>query len=134
EKVSSPFQRRLLKNDSENNLLKFINSDDFDLFLMDLLFLRYRVVKYFDTWLTYSNELKKSGSLESFGKVINYDHQLFWDKFKIGVDLLFSTLDKKNSLNKVLINKLYLSTHNEKGEAFENQQYIYKFNSVLDRA
>lgn len=134
EKVSSQFQRRLLINDSENNLLNLIGKDDFDIFFMDLLFLRYRVVSYKGTWLTYSNELKKSGVLGSLGKVINYDNDLFWDKFKVGIDFLFDFLANKDLLNRVLINRLYLSSCTDKGEFFDNQEYINRFNSVLDRA
>ena len=134
KKISSQFQRKLLINDSENNLLKLVENEDFDIFFMDLLFLRYRVVSYRGTWLTYSNELKRSGVLGSFSKVINYDHDLFWDKFKAGVDFLFEVLSDRGMLSRVLVNKLYLSSCTDMGELFDNQEYIKKFNSVLDKA
>lgn len=133
-KVQSPFQRRLLIGDSENLLLSVVEKSDFDFFLMDFMYLRYRVIAYQNTWLTYSNELKKSGVIKSSGKMLSFNDSIFWDKFKKGVQLLLLTLDRKQKLSGVLINKLYLATCDEQGNLLENQDYIERFNAVLDKA
>lgn len=133
QKVKSPFQRKLLKNDGENNLLSFIEKSDFDFFLMDFMYLMYRLISYKNTWLTYSNELKKSGIITASSRMLSYNDTLFWEKFEAGIQLLFSCLDRKKYLPKILINQLYLATHDEQGVLLVNQEYIERFNAVLDK-
>lgn len=132
-KITSAFQKKLLLTESRNLLLTSIRSSNFDYLLMDIMYLRYRLVFYKNSWLTYSSELKKTGLIRSTHQVISSKDILFWDKVKVGLDLLFEELTNVGKLDNVLINKLYLSTHKENGERFDNQGYIAYQNSVLDK-
>lgn len=134
DKITSAFQRKLLKNDSENNLLKYIDRSNADFFLMDCLFLKYKLAFYNNTWLTYSSELKRTGIIRSTHKMISYENDLFWDKFKQGLDRLFEYMEVNNKLKTVYINKLYLAQIDSSEEVFKNQEYIESQNECLDKA
>lgn len=132
--LKSPFQIKLLNNDLKNNLFKFIEKTNFDYFLMDFMFLKYRLVSFDGTWLTYSSELKKSGLISSKNQMISVDDELFWDKFEAGMLALVALLRAQGKLDKVFINKLFLATQDSNGIELDNQEYIKKQNNYLERA
>lgn len=134
EKITSSFQRKILKNDFHNNIFKYIDVVDYDYLLIDLMFLRYSIVKYGNAWLTYSSELKKTGLISSKNQRLCVKDDAFWDKFKEGLDHLFLRLQSLNKLRGVVVNELYLATADFLGEKFSNQEYIYSQNRYLEKA
>lgn len=132
--VTSPFQSKAINNDAKNNLLEYINKINFDFFLMDFMFLKYRVVECKNTWLTYSSELKKAKVISSSSQMINAEMKVFWVRFEEGLRLLLDALDKKGHLDSLILNKLYLSEKDADNIDFDNQSYISKQNEHLDKA
>lgn len=132
--ITSPFQSKAINNDAKNNLLEYIKKINFDFFLMDFMFLKYRVVEYKNTWLTYSSELKKAKVISSSNQMINAEMKDFWVRFEEGLRLLLDALDKKGHLDSLILNKLYLSEKDSDNIDFDNQSYIFKQNEHLEKA
>lgn len=118
KKLPSAFQRKAIENDAKNNLLYFLELKDYDYLLIDFMFSRFKLVEYESTLLTYSSELGRSGLITSSHNIISNDSDLYWENFKKGLDLFFNFLSKNNKLHKLLINKIYLASHDNEGNVF----------------
>ncbi|GAA5098806.1 DUF6270 domain-containing protein [Wohlfahrtiimonas larvae] len=131
KKVPSAFQRKAIENDARNNLLYFLDLRDYDYLLVDFMFTRFKLVEYESTLLTYSTELSKSGLISpSSHRIISNDSVLYWENFKKGLDIFLEFLSDNNRLHKLLINKIYLATHDDSGKAFDD---VGPQNDFLDR-
>lgn len=134
DKITSSFQKKLLKNETSNNLLRQISDSKIDVFLMDCLFLKYKLAFYNKTWLTYSSELKRTGLIRSTHKFISYHDQFFWDKFIEGIERLFQHMSLEGKLEKVFINELFLAKKDSSGNYFSNVEHIDAQNNCLKKA
>ena len=131
--VPSAFQRRVIEIDAKNNLLSYVSKREYDYFLIDFLFTRFSLVEYNSGLLTYSAELQKSKLLTSKNRMISPYTEEYWDYFEKGVSIFISHLKGIGGLEKLLINKVYLASTDERGEEFPNLDSIKKQNNLLSR-
>lgn len=131
--IPSKFQRNILKVETENKLIDKITNSDYDYFVMDFMFFRYKIYSYIDTYLTGSKEILNTGLIREKNEVYSYDTEEYWRLFEIGIDILIKNLKLSRSLDKLRVNKIFLATHYSDGELLENVENISKENQILQR-
>lgn len=131
DNVTSKFQQNILKMEANNVLLDLVENTEFDYLIMDVMFFRYSIISYLDTYLTCSSELLKAGCLRRKSEVYTYLDQLYWDFFESGLEIFIRFLRKRGLLDKLLINKVFLATEYSDGTPIENIQTVNLQNKIL---
>lgn len=131
-KINSSFQRRMVERDFDKSFLK-IDLSRIDLIIVDFIDDRYPLLES-EAGLscTDSHEFRKSDLILHFEKIQPFSND-FFSRWEIGWRKLKSKLDSENSLEKLLVNKVFLSEKDDQGEYFEQVNYIQKMNSWLSR-
>lgn len=108
--ITSNFQKRIVHDDIQKNLLMHLSNKQFDFFLIDFNVERFNLVNIDDDgFITKSNELSKSNYFKSRKniKAIQSGSSEYFEMFGIGFDAIVDVLKNKNLLNKCIINKIY---------------------------
>jgi hypothetical protein len=136
DNISSPFQKRMVNDDIHRNILKYIGDKDFDFLLMDFIDERDGLVNIENKgWLTNSAELKSTGYEEkgSFNRIIS-GSEIHLQKFLDGFNILYQKLLLLKKEDKMLINKVFWSTHKDNGETVSPTiNYIKEANAFLTK-
>lgn len=128
EKITSKFQQRILTNEITNVFLKELLSVDFDYMIIDCVDERFGLVSYEDTFITYSDELKRSKIIENPVKIAPDSEQFFqlWEK---GLLEILKLVDYK----KIIINNVYWTPYLDNGEKVSSPQRIVYCNGIVSR-
>ncbi|GED44845.1 hypothetical protein HME01_06970 [Vreelandella aquamarina] len=114
--IGSSFQRRMVKYDTDKSLLKFVDEDYFDLFLIDLIDDRFDLVEYEkNCFATRSVEFVKGAKKDPVSKVGR--HQPGYDKrWKIGFESFLKKMDHNKKLEKIKINQVFWAAETISGD------------------
>lgn len=134
--LSSNFQKKVLLQEMNNELVDTLISTPFDCVIFDFLTIRLSIISYRNTFLTESLELKSSGELQHNipFKRLGPKQELFWYFWEQGLLNVLNGLRKINMLEKLYIQKLYWATYDNEGALLPNQENIVLQNKYLDRA
>lgn len=135
--LTSKFQIRMLENDHQRDLLKKLESIDFDIFLIDFNVERYDLVNINDLgYVTNSSEfskLKLNGNKKITKKISAYS-DLHFDKFMIGFEKIYRIISEKGLSDRIFIKKLYWTDTDEAGnQLVKYLDQIKKVNGKFDR-
>ena len=106
--IESNFQRRMVKYDFDNEILKSASIGDYDFLLIDLLVDRFHLAEVDGKLVTRSVEFVRSGIKPD--KVINTFSDQYMTLWKEGLDNLFSVVSDTVGLDAVKLNKVYWSS------------------------
>lgn len=138
QRVSSKFQRLLIKADMENQLTEYVKSKDYDYLIYDPVDERFDLlISDKGEVCTASNELISSNVIDhsdmhriSSGSEAFFD---LWEEAWIKLITQLSLLGKKESL---IVNKVYWASVTDAGAGFDpvySEQKIADFNAFLDK-
>ncbi|MCH7340611.1 DUF6270 domain-containing protein [Acinetobacter higginsii] len=137
ELLSSPFQRKIVKQDMMLNVLNALGNTVYDYILVDLIDERYGLVKYKNTFITYSFEIRNSGVLGDVSKLerIEAGSNEFYSLWEAGFKIFVEYCSKNNLLDKIKINEVYWATALEDNSPIPNydlERIIYN-NLILEK-
>jgi hypothetical protein len=132
--IESAFQRRSVERDLNKIFFTFLPNCVFDVLLMDFVDDRFNLLMFPDgSGITESAEFKKSKHVISGGsRQIPRFSKDFFRVWECGWELLKNKLVKMNKLERILINKVYFSTHDDNGKFFKFYAYIDEANKYLE--
>lgn len=105
--IESNFQRRMVKSDFDNEIIKSAVTDDYDYLLIDFLVDRFHLAEIDGKRITRSAEFVRSGIKPD--RLINTFSDQYMQLWREGIDNLFSVVDQKVGLSAIKINKIYWS-------------------------
>ena len=135
-KLQSNFQKKMLEDDHNRSVFRYITEKEFDIFFIDFLDERGGLINIDNLgYVTNLDELKNSGvvdsaiSTETIEPYGNYHKRLFF----AGFDKLYNELKKVKKENSCIINKVFWATKNEKDEyVTPTVDHIVKANNFLE--
>lgn len=135
-KVTSPFQRKIIKQDMISDLFYSLDNTKFDYVLIDLIDERYGLINFDNTFITNSYELNLAGILADTTQLtkIETGSQEYFKLWEKGFNKFIKYCKEKNILNKILINKVYWASSFDDASPILNftQEKIDFNNSVLN--
>ncbi|EOR03423.1 DUF6270 domain-containing protein [Acinetobacter sp. ANC 3926] len=135
--LSSPFQRKIVKQDMKLDVLHALATTSFDYILIDLIDERYGLVKYGNTFITNSYEVNVSGILGNVSQLekIEAGSDEFYSLWEKGFKVFVDYCEENNLLDKVIVNKVYWASMLDDASPIPNldKEKIIINNSVLDK-
>lgn len=136
DNLSSPFQRKIVKQDMKLDVLETLLTTDFDYILIDLIDERYGLIKYRNTFITNSYEVNMSGILGDVSKLekIEAGSDKFYSLWEKGFEIFINYCKENNLLDKVVVNKVYWASMLDDASPIPNfdKKKIIANNSILD--
>jgi len=137
DQLESKFQTKIVKADMEKSILSALQKNDFDILLLDFIDERFNLFEYENTICTLSNEAVTAGIKEKYPKhkLIKSSSDQFFEMWEKGWKEFIELMQAKNSLEKVILNKVYWAEETLSGEIFEPtypKHNIQKMNKMLD--
>lgn len=130
DNITSPFQQRLLKYELENKLVDTLRITDFDYLVIDCVDDRFGLINYIDSYITNSDELRRSKILDSVEAIkISAKEDRFYELWEIGLKRLLDVVDSK----KVIINNVLWSEFLNNGEPASTKERIDESNIMMEK-
>lgn len=121
ERLSSPFQRRIVRADLSKSLSSTIEALKFDQILIDFIDERFKLFQFHDGSIcTLSNELLNCGfeSTSDFGRTVKSGSDDFFNLWDLGWSAFVEKLKRIGLLGRVRINKVFWADHTINGGDF----------------
>lgn len=135
ENISSPFRRRMVKNDFNNATLNTILGDGFDKVIIDLIDERFHLAIIDSKVVTRSTEFLASGI--DIKSSINTFSDRFFELWCQGFDKFIEIYKGNHRLENLIINQVYWATHTSDGEVLDQDKFppdlISNHNLKLDK-
>jgi hypothetical protein len=127
--IPSPFQRRMVASDLSKTLAGDLSATTADAIVLDFIDERMSTIDFADSVITDSPELASSGF--STGEYEKFEpwSERGWSMRLSGIQRLLELV----SPDRIIVNRAYWATHDDKGIDFENQAWIEKNNALLRR-
>lgn len=134
EKISldanpSAFQRRMVNTDLSKDLAPLIRDSTFDYLLVDFIDERLQLIRGENGYDTYSPELSRTGLEASSLVLVEPGSNEYMDAFRIGWRRLLEILPPE----KILVNRVFWASLDEKGVELEGTPKILENNKLLQR-
>ncbi|MFT5119061.1 MAG: hypothetical protein ACI9ST_000349 [Psychrobacter glaciei] len=135
EGISSPFRRRMVKNDFNNTVLKAVLEEGFDKVIIDLIDERFHLAVIDNKFVTRSteflaSEIKVKSSINTFS-------DRYFELWCQGFDNFIRTYEKNNRLEDLIVNQVYWATHSSDDKPLDQDKFpidlTSKHNLKLDR-
>lgn len=137
DSVPSEFQKKMILGDMTKSLWKLLESDGFDLLLIDFIDERFSVARLPDaSLLTLSSEFmfgaqKAQFSLEQ-ASILNSESDEKWSLWKKGWDNLYIKMKASNRLSKLIVNRVFYADRDALGHPIDGAPFDRQ-NSELSR-
>lgn len=131
--IESKFQRRMVESDFNNEVIKSVGVNDYDVLLIDFLVDRLHLAEIDGKLVTRSVEFLRSGIKPD--RVVNTFSDQYLKLWKEGVDNLFNTVNNTVGLETISINKVYwtnVATNPQDSMILNEKWDIEKNNAKLD--
>lgn len=132
--ITSKFQRRMVLADMEKTVLKDVLNKNYDILLIDLIDERFDLSIYKKSIHTISSEYKKGLYSPNNYKIVGRYSENKTAYWKEGFDKLIAILKSNNTLDKLVINKVYWTETSNSEVTFEQYSYqqIEESNNYLN--
>lgn len=137
--IKSAFQQRMVDIDINKKLPALLAETKADIILLDSIDERFDLyVAENGSIATLSGELYSSGFRTTTGKgeIINFGSDAFFERWEQGWQKLIDQLKRQGMLDRLRINRVYWSTHNQNGGDYQPEyppQLVDKANKFLSR-
>lgn len=131
--IESKFQRRMVESDFNNDVIKSIAVNNYDVLLIDFLVDRLHLAEIEGKLVTRSVEFLRSGIKPD--RVVNTFSDQYLKLWKEGVDNLFNTVNNTVGLETIRINKVYwtnIATNPQDSTVLNEKWNIEKNNAKLN--
>ena len=163
QRIESAFQTKVVNADMKRMLWLELEKQDFDILLLDFIDVRFNLLKIDQTICTLSNEAMSTGFLDEYrgkgiiqnntrwfskiwknslfkenkqNRIIQSTSKEFSQMWEEGWEEFISFMKKNNSLDKVILNKVYFAEKTQAGHRYGPPTYsktlIIKMNKFLD--
>ena len=134
QKISSPFQRRMVENDLNKTIVHKIVNSEFDILLIDLIDERFNLLNVAGNLLTFSSEYSDAHGTAKLGETIEAftdEKRELWCR---GANHLSHAIESSIGFEKVVLNKVYWTKTINGGGHLEgvSDRDISKVNEDLD--
>lgn len=136
-KITSPFQKKMVDRDLQKIFFKDIHLLDFDILLIDFIDDRLNLILTDDGYgVTDSPEFKKSEiNLNNLPhRILSCNHDLYKHHWQQGWKQFLHTLESIKKVKSLLINTVFYSNKDDRGEKLPHQNHINLSNSYLSWA
>lgn len=135
ESISSPFRRRMVKNDFNNTVLKAVSKEGFDKVIVDLIDERFHLAVIDNKFVTRSTEFLASGI--KVKSSINTFSDRYFELWCQGFDNFIQTYKKNHRLEDLIVNQVYWATHTSDDKLLDQDKFpmdlTSEHNLKLDR-
>ena len=131
KKVPSPFQRKLLKNDFNNNLLDKLSGTDFDYLIIDCIDERFGLVRYkHSSYVTNSDELRKAELINAKAALkIPFNKEEFLHFWRYGLKKIIDVV----GVNKIIINDVLWTNRLNNGGTVSTIENVETCNEIVSQ-
>jgi len=137
ERLSSPFQQRMVTADLEKRFVAVLASADFDILLIDVIDEQFHLYVDADGGVaTYSAEMSQVLRPDQEWRTVASGSDEFFRRWEAGWSALVRVLDQRGLRGRVRVNTAWWSDRTTQGSAFEpthSARRIQEANHLLDR-
>lgn len=136
QQIPTNFGKKMVERDLSKDIFNCLTTSEYDYLLLDLIDERFKV--FYDenrTCCTISSEFVRSkfDFKTISGRTAHLGSNLRWNLWQKGFQRLLNMLRQTNSLHKLILNKVFWSTHKDNDVPFENIEQINQANLFLQQ-
>lgn len=135
EGISSPFRKRMVKNDFNNTVLKVVSEEGFDKVIIDLIDERFHLAAIDNKFVTRSTEFLASAI--KVKSSINTFSDRYFELWCQGFDNFIKTYKNNHRLEDLIVNQVYWATHTSDDKLLDQDKFpkdlTSEHNLKLDR-